>query len=308
MAVRVGTFVFPEDLAVGHDAARRRLAMVAEAGLDHVGVADHVSFRDGQGFDGLATAAVVAGLHPFLVVQTSVYLLPLRPPVPVARQLSTLTQLAPGRLVFGVGIGGEDRHEIEMCGVDPRTRGRRADEYLAVLRQLLTGKPVDFDGEFVTLDAAHVVPAPDPVPPILVGGRSDAALTRTARYGDGWLALWVSPERFARAVGQVGERADALGRTGVAWRHGVQVWCGLTTRPGSDTPARLEVALRELYGLSPEAFARYTPCGTPEQVAEALQPYVHAGAASLTLIPVAESFEAAVEGLAQVRALLASSP
>jgi alkanesulfonate monooxygenase SsuD/methylene tetrahydromethanopterin reductase-like flavin-dependent oxidoreductase (luciferase family) len=66
----------------------------------------------------------------------ALYLLPLRHPVLVARQLASIAELAPGRLTFGVGIGGEDPHELEICGVDPRTRGRRMDESLEILREL----------------------------------------------------------------------------------------------------------------------------------------------------------------------------
>src|SRR5262245_30791762 len=112
---------------------RRRalLERVAAAGLDHVFVADHVSFHAGFGMDGLLQAATLAATEPALDVVVGVYLLALRHPVPVARQIATLCESAPGRLVLGVGVGGEDRHEIEICGVDPKTRGRRTDESLA---------------------------------------------------------------------------------------------------------------------------------------------------------------------------------
>ena len=90
----------------------------------------------------------------------AVYLLPLRHPTLVARQVADLELLAPGRLVLGLGIGGEDPHEYTVCGVDPRTRGRRMDECLEVLRSLLTGTPVTFHGEFFDLDDALILPAP----------------------------------------------------------------------------------------------------------------------------------------------------
>ncbi len=125
----------------------------------------------------------------------AVYQLPLRHPVPVARQLADIAQLAPGRFTFAVGIGGEDRHEVSMCGVDPAPRGRRMDECLAVLRQLLAGPPVTFHGEFFCLDEAVIAPAPAPPVPVVVGGRSDAAIRRAGRLGDGWLGLWNSPRR-----------------------------------------------------------------------------------------------------------------
>ena len=76
----------------------------------------------------------------------------MRHPVPVARQIATLCESAPGRFVLGVGVGGEDRHEIEICGVDPRTRGRRTDESLAALRALLRGEPTSHACEFFAFD------------------------------------------------------------------------------------------------------------------------------------------------------------
>ena len=135
-------------------------------------------------------------------------LLPLRHPVLVARQLASIAELTPGRLIFGVGIGGEDRHELEICGVDPRTVGRRMDESLQILRALSDGKPVSFDGEFFLLHDALIIPAPSPPIPLIVGGRSDAAVRRAGRFGDGWLGIWVSPRRFSSVVEQVAEHAE----------------------------------------------------------------------------------------------------
>ena len=158
-------------------ATRAFLDGAAEAGIDHVCCADHVSFGPGLGFDGLMQASALAALHPSLRIYCGLYLLPLRHPVLVARQLADVERFAPGRLTLGVGIGGEDRHEIEICGVDPATRGARMDECLTVLRELLTGQPVTFHGTFFDLDEAVIVP-PAPGIPLIVGGRSDAAIRR----------------------------------------------------------------------------------------------------------------------------------
>src|SRR5215216_5448480 len=98
---------------------RQSLRAMADAGLDHVTIGDHVSFRGGRGFDGLISATLYSALEPRLTCYLAVYLLPLRHPSTVARQLATLAASAPGRLIFGVGVGGEDRHEVEICGVDP---------------------------------------------------------------------------------------------------------------------------------------------------------------------------------------------
>src|SRR6056297_1353255 len=152
--LRVGT-LGDASMSTGPLERRRALAArVRESGLDHVFVADHISFFTGLGMDGLIQAATLAALHETLEVYVGVYLLALRHPLPVARQIASLCESAPGRLVLGVGVGGEDRHEIEICGVDPRTRGRRTDESLVALRGLLRGEPTTFEGEFFRFEDA----------------------------------------------------------------------------------------------------------------------------------------------------------
>ena len=150
-SARIGMFAPPGLFEQGPETARAFLARAEKEGIDHVCCGDHVSFA-GLGFDGLVQATALAMLHPTLPVYSGVYLLPLRHPVLVARQLADIARLAPGRLVFGVGIGGEDRGEVSSCGVDPATRGLRMDECLAIVRQLLTGKAVTFHGTFFDLE------------------------------------------------------------------------------------------------------------------------------------------------------------
>jgi alkanesulfonate monooxygenase SsuD/methylene tetrahydromethanopterin reductase-like flavin-dependent oxidoreductase (luciferase family) len=302
--VRVGIVL--RELARHPDQARRLLERAATAGLDHIGVGDHVSFWVGAGRDGLVDATALAMLHPTLPVHLAVYLLALRHPVLVARQLSTLAELAPGRLVLGVGVGGEDRHEVAICGVDPATRGRRMDECLSLVRRLLQGQPVSHHGGFFDLDDALILPAPDPPVPIVVGGRSEAAVRRAARLGDGWLGIWVSPARFAAVTAAIDRLAGEAGRAGVAWRHGMQVWCGLGASHG-EARDRLAAAMEAVYRIPFARFARYSPAGTPEEVADFLAGYLTAGCRSFNLVACAGDPDAAVEGAARVKALLAAS-
>ena len=299
----------PHELPGGAAGLRDFVARVEATGIDRLFTGDHVVFKGGYGFDGLlnATAAVVASR---LIVQTAVYLLPLRHPVPVARQVATLAALAPGRLVFGVGLGGEDPAELRACGIDPATRGRRMDEALAVLRPLLAGTEVTVSGAFFRLDQVRIQPAPEPPVPIVIGGRSDAALRRVARHGDGWLGLWVSPGRYAAAVELIAKYAADAGRqkkgegeVGGGWQHGMHVWCGLGASAGA-ARSRLGAMMEAFYRVPFGKFDRYCPCGSPEEIAASLQPYVDAGCRSFNLIPVADSEQAAIEGADAVRAAL----
>lgn len=280
------------------DLARR----IETAGLDHVFIADHISFHTGVGMDGLIQAAILTTLLPATEVCIGVYLLALRHPVIVARQLSTLGESAPGRIVLGIGVGGEDRHEIEICGVDPARRGARTDQCLTALEGLLSGEPTDHSSEFFSFESARIRPPPSPRIPILIGGRADAALARCARFGDGWLGVWTSAPRFAQAIDDISSRAEALGRRPPR-AHGMQIWCGLDADADA-ARKRLAARMEGFYKVPFERFERYAPFGRPRDVAAALQPYLEAGCRRFNLMPVAASEEAGIEAIAEVARLL----
>jgi alkanesulfonate monooxygenase SsuD/methylene tetrahydromethanopterin reductase-like flavin-dependent oxidoreductase (luciferase family) len=300
--VRVGSLADEGVLTGAHAKRRALLERARGGGLDHLFMPDHVSFHTGVGMDGLIQAASLTAQDPELTAYIGVYLLALRHPVAVARQIATLCESAPGRLVLGVGVGGEDRHEIEICGVDPRTRGRRTDESLVALRALLSGEVVSHDCEFFAFEEARILPAPAPAVPIVIGGRSDAAVRRAGRLGDGWLGVWCSPRRFGEVVAQ-GE-AEGAGR-GVAWRHGLQVWVGLD--PDRDAAReRLAARMSGYYRVPFERFERYSPSGSPAEIAGFLRPYVEAGCRDFNVMAVAASSEAAIDGVGEIREHLRS--
>jgi alkanesulfonate monooxygenase SsuD/methylene tetrahydromethanopterin reductase-like flavin-dependent oxidoreductase (luciferase family) len=301
-AVSVSFHLREEQIAECGGHLREVLKRVEAVGLDAVGVGDHVSFIGGTGTDGLITAAALLAANERLTVRTGVYLLPLRHPVLVARQLVTISQMAPGRLVFGVGVGGEDRHEYAVCEIDPHRRGARADEALPLLRKLLTGRPVTHRGRFFNVEAAQVAPGA-PGLRIIVGGRSGAALQRAGRFGDGWIGVWISPRRFAEATALVAGAAAEAGRTDVAWRHEHQGWCFFDPDPAAATE-RARCVMGASYNLPFERFARYTPCGPPEVVADALRPFLALGVRQFNLVADAARLEYAIEQAGLVRRLL----
>ena len=300
---RVGVFPPSGLLEQGPQTARAFLERVDQAGIDHVCCGDHVGFFTGLGFDGLVQATVLTMLHPTLPVYTGVYLLPLRHPVLVARQFADIGRLAPGRLIFGAGMGGEDRHEVEICGVDPATRGLRMNESLAIVRQLLTGQPVSFHGTFFDLDGALIVPAPATPVPVIIGGRSDAAIRRAGSATAGSASGFPPgasrpPWRWPR------RRRRGAGRPDPPSRHAMQVWCGLAASK-EEARACLAPAMQDFYQLPFERFERYCPCGTADDVAGFLAPYAAAGCTEFNLIPQSPDPGQAIAGAAAVRKLLA---
>jgi len=174
--------------------------LVDRSGYDSLLVGDHISFAVPI-LDPLLQLAQAAMVSRRLTLGTSVYLLPLRHPAPVAKQVATLDHLTEGRLVFGVGVGGEFAREYEVCGVPHNERGARLTEGITLLRKFWSGEPVSYSGKFYP-SFADVPMQPPPRqsggPPIWCGGRSDGALRRTGRLADGWLSYVVTPEMYRR--------------------------------------------------------------------------------------------------------------
>ncbi|MFN0093630.1 MAG: LLM class flavin-dependent oxidoreductase [Dehalococcoidia bacterium] len=301
LPVRVGMFLPRGEI----DADKREVARVLDrmrlAGIDYVGVA-HVSFHTGWGQDGLTEAMALAALSD-LPVYIGVYLLALRHPVVTARQIAQFNQRAPGKLILGVGVGGEDRHEVEICGIDPKTRGRRTDECIEILRLLLSGEWSDYQGRFYEFEHTRIIPGTPVELPIIVGGRDPRALRRAGVLGDGWLGIWSTPEKYAERRAEVEAYAAEAGRTDVAWDHSLQPWCGIATTKAA-ARERVATGMENLYRIPFKRFERFTPYGTPAEVAAFFRPYVAAGACHFNMSAQTETWEEAVEGVAEVRRLL----
>lgn len=287
--------------AGGADDTVAEWARAAEAsGVDGVFVGDHVTFY-GAGSDGLLKLAPIAAVTTKLELQTCVYLLALRHPTPVALQCAMIDQLSKGRLVLGVGIGGEDPGEWWACGIDPKTRARRTDESLQILRSLWTREQTSFDGKHFHLTDVRMRPKPYRPEGVTlqVGGRSDAALRRAARYADGWTGIWVSVRRFAEAGEKIAGFATDAGRGGVRLPRGMQFWVGVDD---DRAKAREKVAasMTAFYRLPFEAFEKYTPCGAPGEIAEFIAPYIEAGCEWLNFV-VADAADRTLDQVLAVR-------
>ncbi|MFC4008661.1 TIGR03619 family F420-dependent LLM class oxidoreductase [Nonomuraea purpurea] len=133
-------------------------------------------------------------------------------PVPLAKQLATLQTLSGGRLSAGIGLGWLPE-EFEATGVSMERRGRRAEEFVGLLREAWSDDPVAHDGEFYRVPPAHIDPKPVPAPPpILLGGTAEAALRRAARLGDGWVSS--SREDLSAMAGRVALITSELAEAG----------------------------------------------------------------------------------------------
>ncbi|MCV7222260.1 LLM class F420-dependent oxidoreductase [Mycolicibacterium elephantis] len=163
--------------------------------------------------DPLDLLAFLAARTQRLGLATGVLVLPNHHPVVLAKRVATLDALSGGRVRLCVGVGWL-KEEIQACGTDFASRGRRADEQLQVMRLLWQDRPegVSFHGEFFDFDHAMCYPKPVGPVPITIGGHSAAAARRAGRLGDGFQPLGVSGAELARLVDVMRSSAQQHGR------------------------------------------------------------------------------------------------
>jgi probable F420-dependent oxidoreductase len=142
---------------------------------------------------------------------TFVFKLPVHNPVLVAKSASSVAVLTGNRLGFGVGLSPW-REDFRVCGQDWRSRGKRMDEMIEIIRGLTKGGYYAFRGEYYDFERIKISPVPTQPIPILIGGHSDAALRRAARLGDGWMHAGGDSETLARLLGRLKQLRVEYGR------------------------------------------------------------------------------------------------
>lgn len=256
--------------------------------IDSIWTGGHVASRN-PSTEALMSLARISAVTERVTIGTSVLLLPLYPPAIVAKQVADLDRACGGRLVLGVGVGGEYPQEFRACGVPMGERGRRTDEAIALLRRLWTGEEVSHDGPFYAMSQVRIHPAPAQAagPPIVVAGRKEAAMRRAARLGDGWMPYLYSPPRYAASVERVKGLAAEAGRdlSGFGW----YAWVFVNVDP--DGRRAREQAARTMGGNYDQDFGAMidsvAAAGTPEEVGAKLQDFVDAGARHFIFMPAA---------------------
>jgi probable F420-dependent oxidoreductase len=246
----------------------RAIAQRSEAqGWDALWVGDHVAFTVPI-HDPLIQLALLGAFSTTLRLGTSVYLLPLRHPVPVAKQVATLDRMLGGRLEFGVGVGGEFANEYAACGVPLRERGARLTESIELLRKLWTGESVTHEGRFFPVKDVRMLPPPAQRHlPIHAGGRSDGALARIGRLCDGWISYVVTAEQYRAGLEKIAVAAHAEHRKPERFHTGHLLF----TLIRNDYEDALDGATEHLsrrYAMDfRKAARRYAALGSPADVA-----------------------------------------
>jgi probable F420-dependent oxidoreductase len=203
-----------------------------ESGWDWFAVSDHIVFpekiasaypyaKDGKAYwtsstpwpDPWTAIAGMAAVTKRLSFLTNIYILPVRNPLLVAKQIATVSAMAGGRVALGIGVGWM-KEEFELLGEDYHTRGKRMDEEVEILRALWKGGMVEYHGKHYDFARLEMSPVPKEPVPILVGGLSDAALRRAARTGDGWIAVQHTFEELKELLGKLQKLRKEYGTDG----------------------------------------------------------------------------------------------
>ncbi len=189
------------------DAIRRAAIQAEELGFADVWVSEHIIVPRDRMYppsaifwDPVLTLTWAAACTSRVGLGTSVLVLPMRHPLPLAKELATLQNLSQGRLILGAGVGWlED--EFAALGVPFRERGQRMDEGIAMMRAVWRDDPVSFPAKTIpaVIDEMRILPKPEKPIPIWIGGTSEPALQRAARL-DGWHGSRATPEQAAPIV------------------------------------------------------------------------------------------------------------
>lgn len=262
-----------------------RVQLLDRCGYDSLWVGDHISFAIPI-LDPMLQLAQAAVVSRRLTLGTSVLLLPLRHPTPVAKQASTLDHLTEGRFILGVGVGGEFPKEYEACDVPHNERGARLAEGVQVLKKFFSGEPVTHHGRFYG-PFSDIPMAPPPRqpggPPIWFAGRKDPALRRIGRLGDGYLSYVITPEMYSAALAKIEQAADAAGRGTIPFGTGHLLFtCLAPTYEQALDRATETLSVRYAMDFR-KAAQRYCALGTPAQVAETIRAFHAAGVRHIVL-------------------------
>jgi len=248
-----------------------------DAGITGLWACDHL-FWHRPLLEPMTSLAVAATATTKAVLGTCVLQLPMRSPAAVAREAGTLQMLSGGRFVLGLGVGSHSG-EYDAAGVDFARRGEVLDQGIDALRSAWASA-----GD---VDLRYRLDPPVPTIPIWIAGASEAALRRTARSGDGWVPMFISPDQYRSTRGRL---IDLMGQAGRDRKGIASAIVTLVCVGDSAEVARKDgtLWLSDLYALPPKAFERHLIAGPPEECASGIAAYHDAGAEHVVMLVAAD--------------------
>ena len=259
--MRVGIHLPHIGRKAGPEAIRRAAIQAEELGFADVWTSEHIIIPKGAPYppsaifyDPVLTLTWAAAFTKRVGLGTSVLVLPMRHPLPLAKELATLQNLSEGRLILGAGVGWMEA-EFAALGAPFRERGRRMDEGIAMMRAVWNQDPVSFPARHIpaVIEEMRMLPQPVKPIPIWIGGSSEAALARAQDLPTAGTARGCRPRRprLSRAdCASGGPNRDSQSRcvTGGTAR--------MTARSALDWPLMAQLASNIFWSSRPSARSR----------------------------------------------------
>jgi alkanesulfonate monooxygenase SsuD/methylene tetrahydromethanopterin reductase-like flavin-dependent oxidoreductase (luciferase family) len=256
-----------------------------DAGIDSIWLSDHIVSRQPD-LDITCIMSMFAARTKKIKMGPSVLTLPARDPIQVAKTYATLDYLTGscGRVIMAVGLGSDPRDCI-ACGINPDERAKRMEEGVQVMRKLWAGPNVSHEGKFYKFSDVTITPRPTKGSlDVWIGGKSDLAIKRTARYGDGWFPSFVSPEEFKDGIGKLIEYGKQYNREINTREAGVLIFTHI-----NENRSRAQEITQKFFSGFPapvEAMAARCAIGSAQECIDKVQSYVEAGCSKFVLWPI----------------------
>jgi probable F420-dependent oxidoreductase len=258
-----------------------------ELGFDSVWVWDHIFLGVDPPFpliDPLTLLSAVAARTTRIKLGTGVLVLPLRNPVVLAKELSSLDLISGGRLLLGMASGWYKR-EFDAVGVPFNERGRIMDRNLEILHRLWTEEQVNGEYPPHRLRGSNMSPKPPHLPAVLIGGYVDRVLKRAA-LNCGWLTYFYTPESFAKSWGKVLSYAEEAGKDPAGLLNANQLpICVGPSRAAVEAPLMEWLGQEWDYAAWSDSTKEAAIYGTVDECVAQLQAQLEAGVQKLIFIP-----------------------
>ena len=260
-----------------------------QLGFESIWAWDHILLGVEPNFpiiDSLTLLTAIAARTSRIKLGTGILVLPLRNPVVLAKQLSSMDRLSGGRLLMGMASGWYKR-EFDSLGVDFTKRGKIMEQSLEIINRLWTEDKVSGDYPPYTLRGAVLYPKPvqKPRPPILIGGYVDAVLKRAATKGDGWLTYYYTAESFAKTWAKVRGFAEEAGRNPDELISTNQLPICIGPRATIEAPMKHWLQTEWDYASWSESTMDSAIMGSVEECVEQLEPHLATGIDRIIFVP-----------------------
>ena len=284
IAAGIGLMEYPFRTASGF---WRWVDLCEQGGVDSIWQSDRLIGRTPV-LECMTALAAVAGRTRRIKFGVNVVAAAMREPVLLAKQCATIDALSEGRMLPGFGIGSPRGAEWDAMHLDPATRGRRTDEALEIIARLWKGEELTYAGKHFRLTRASISPLPVQADfPMWIGGSSEAAVRRTAKYGTGWQAGSDTPETVGRVIAAIKDATAKAGRSIDADHYGA----ALSYRFGGPDDPGMAKAMERYEARTGRDASVHFAFGDAAAIVDRIARYVDNGACKFILRPAADGDE-----------------